>query len=45
MRISVIGAAGAVHAMCMEKFGHDVVDVDADEAKVAQLSAGRAPFY
>ncbi len=47
MRISVIGCGylGAVHAACMAKLGHDVVGVDLDEAKVAQLSGGHAPFY
>jgi UDPglucose 6-dehydrogenase len=29
----------------MAKLGHDVVGVDVDEAKVAALAAGRAPFY
>jgi UDPglucose 6-dehydrogenase len=47
MRISVIGCGylGAVHAACMAKLGHDVVGIDVDESKVAQLSGGRAPFY
>ena len=47
MRISVIGCGylGAVHAACMAKLGHDVVGIDVDEHKVAQLSAGHAPFY
>ncbi|MBU4336987.1 MAG: UDP-glucose/GDP-mannose dehydrogenase family protein [Actinobacteria bacterium] len=47
MRISVIGCGylGAVHAASMAKLGHDVVGVDVDEAKVAALAAGRAPFY
>ncbi|MCU1530661.1 MAG: rkpK [Arthrobacter sp.] len=47
MRISVIGCGylGAVHAACMAKLGHDVVGIDVDESKVAQLSAGHAPFY
>jgi UDPglucose 6-dehydrogenase len=29
----------------MAKLGHDVVGIDLDESKVAQLSAGQAPFY
>ncbi|MDQ1622582.1 MAG: UDPglucose 6-dehydrogenase, partial [Actinomycetota bacterium] len=29
----------------MAKLGHDVVGIDVDEGKVAQLSAGHAPFY
>ncbi|MGO4227836.1 UDP-glucose/GDP-mannose dehydrogenase family protein [Arthrobacter sp. YAF34] len=47
MRISVIGCGylGAVHAACMAKLGHEVVGIDVDEHKVAQLSAGHAPFY
>ncbi|WP_426976595.1 UDP-glucose dehydrogenase family protein [Pseudarthrobacter sp. O4] len=47
MRISVIGCGylGAVHAACMAKLGHDVVGIDIDEIKVAQLSRGQAPFY
>ncbi|WP_395398627.1 UDP-glucose dehydrogenase family protein [Arthrobacter sp. UC242_113] len=47
MRISVIGCGylGAVHAACMAKLGHDVVGIDVDEMKIAELSAARAPFY
>ncbi|NMM16984.1 MAG: UDP-glucose/GDP-mannose dehydrogenase family protein [Cellulomonas sp.] len=47
MRVSVIGCGylGAVHAASMAKLGHDVVGVDVDAAKVAELAAGRAPFY
>ncbi len=47
MKISVIGCGylGAVHAACMADLGHDVVGVDVDEAKVAQLAEGRAPFF
>ncbi|WP_182113091.1 MULTISPECIES: UDP-glucose/GDP-mannose dehydrogenase family protein [unclassified Actinotalea] len=47
MRISVIGCGylGAVHAACMARLGHDVVGVDVDEAKVAQLAGGEAPFF
>lgn len=47
MRISVIGCGylGAVHAACMAKLGHEVVGIDVDELKIAELSAARAPFY
>jgi len=47
VRISVIGCGylGAVHAASMAKLGHDVVGVDVDAVKVAELAAGRAPFY
>jgi len=47
MRISVIGCGylGAVHAASMADLGHEVVGIDVDEAKIAELSAGRAPFF
>ncbi|WP_025158649.1 UDP-glucose dehydrogenase family protein [Leifsonia aquatica] len=47
MRISVIGCGylGAVHAASMADLGHEVVGIDVDEAKIADLSAGRAPFF
>lgn len=47
MRISVIGCGylGAVHAAAMASLGHEVVGIDVDEAKVASLREGRAPFY
>ena len=47
MRISVIGCGylGAVHSASMAALGHDVVGIDLDGQKVAQLSTGRAPFY
>ncbi|PVU83412.1 UDP-glucose 6-dehydrogenase [Cellulomonas sp. WB94] len=47
MRVSVIGCGylGAVHAASMAKLGHDVVGVDVDAVKIAELAAGRAPFY
>ncbi|MCL2424490.1 MAG: UDP-glucose/GDP-mannose dehydrogenase family protein [Micrococcales bacterium] len=47
MRISVIGCGylGAVHATSMASLGHEVVGVDVDEAKVAALREGRAPFF
>lgn len=47
MRISVIGCGylGAVHAACMAKLGHQVVGIDVDERKIAELSAAKAPFY
>ena len=47
MRMSVIGCGylGAVHAAAMAELGHDVVGVDVDEAKIALLSAGKAPFF
>ncbi|WP_088317073.1 UDP-glucose/GDP-mannose dehydrogenase family protein [Kineosporia sp. R_H_3] len=47
MRISVMGCGylGAVHAACMADFGHEVVGVDVDEAKVKDLQAAKAPFF
>ncbi|CAH0266935.1 UDP-glucose 6-dehydrogenase [Arthrobacter sp. Bi83] len=47
MRISVIGCGylGAVHAACMAKLGHEVVGIDVDERKIADLSSSKAPFY
>lgn len=47
MRISVIGCGylGAVHAACMAKLGHEVIGIDVDERKIADLSVATAPFY
>ena len=47
MRISVIGCGylGAVHASAMAELGHDVVGIDVDERRIADLQAGRAPFF
>ena len=47
MKISVIGCGylGAVHAASMAELGHQVVGIDVDEAKVASLQRGVAPFH
>jgi UDPglucose 6-dehydrogenase len=47
MRISIIGCGylGAVHASAMAALGHDVVGVDVDERRIADLQAARAPFF
>ncbi|GAA3927379.1 UDP-glucose/GDP-mannose dehydrogenase family protein [Microbacterium soli] len=47
MKLSVVGCGylGAVHAAAMASIGHDVVGIDVDEAKIAQLASGRAPFF
>jgi UDPglucose 6-dehydrogenase len=47
MRISVVGCGylGAVHAAAMASIGHVVVGVDVDEAKIALLAGGHAPFH
>ncbi len=47
MRICVVGSGyvGLVTGACLADFGMDVVCVDQDEAKIAQLQAGRIPIY
>jgi UDPglucose 6-dehydrogenase len=47
MKISVIGAGylGATHAICMASLGHEVVLVDVDPQKIAELSKGNVPFF
>ncbi|GAA4988464.1 UDP-glucose/GDP-mannose dehydrogenase family protein [Yinghuangia aomiensis] len=47
MKLSVIGTGyvGAVHAACMAVIGHEVLGVDTDAAKIAELTQGRPPFY
>ena len=47
MKLSVIGTGylGATHAACMSSLGFEVVGVDTDAAKIAQLSKGELPFY
>lgn len=47
MRLSVIGCGylGAVHATAMASLGHEVVGIDVDEARIAILADGRAPFF
>jgi len=47
MRLSVMGCGylGAVHAACMADFGHQVIGVDVDERKVADLTQAKAPFF
>lgn len=47
MKISVIGCGylGAVHAAAMAKLGHDVVGIDVDDRKIADLQASKAPFF
>jgi UDPglucose 6-dehydrogenase len=46
-RISVIGTGylGATHAACMVELGYEVMGIDVDETKIAQLRRGEAPFY
>jgi len=47
MRIVMIGSGyvGLVSGACFADFGHDVVCVDSDEAKIAKLKAGGIPIY
>lgn len=47
MRITMIGAGyvGLVSGACFSDFGHDVVCVDKDAAKIAALEAGRMPIF
>ena len=47
MNIAMIGTGyvGLVTGSCFAETGNDVVCVDVDEAKIAGLRQGRAPFY
>ncbi|RVT83502.1 UDP-glucose/GDP-mannose dehydrogenase family protein [Rhodobacteraceae bacterium CCMM004] len=47
MRIAMIGTGyvGLVSGVCFSDFGHDVVCVDTDPAKIARLTAGEVPIY
>ncbi len=47
MKLSVIGTGylGATHAACMSSLGFEVIGVDTDAPKIAQLSRGELPFY
>ena len=47
MKLSVIGTGylGATHAACMSSLGFEVIGVDTDASKIAQLSRGELPFY
>ena len=47
MRVTVIGCGylGATHAAGMAELGYEVVGLENDPARVAELSAGRVPFY
>src|SRR5438876_2118737 len=47
MRVAMIGAGyvGLVSGACIADFGHQVVCVDKDSAKIAALNAGDVPIY
>ncbi len=47
MRIAMIGSGyvGLVSGACFAQFGHDVICVDKDAAKIARLHRGEMPIY
>jgi len=47
MRIVMIGTGyvGLVSGVCFADFGHDVICVDKDTAKIDRLNAGQVPIY
>lgn len=47
MRIAMIGTGyvGLVSGACLSEFGHEVVCIDKDEAKIADLNQGRIPIF
>ena len=47
MRVAMMGTGyvGLVSGVCFADFGHDVVCIDKDEAKIARLNAGEMPIY
>jgi len=47
MKVAVIGTGyvGLVSGACFSEFGHDVVCIDKDAAKIERLRTGRIPIY
>ena len=47
LKVSVIGTGylGATHAACMSSMGHEVIGIDVDSEKIAELNSGKVPFY
>ncbi|MCK8464006.1 UDP-glucose/GDP-mannose dehydrogenase family protein [Aliiroseovarius sp. S1339] len=47
MKIAMIGTGyvGLVSGVCFSDFGHEVICVDKDPAKIEMLEAGRVPIY
>jgi UDPglucose 6-dehydrogenase len=47
MRIAMIGTGyvGLVSGACLSEFGHEVVCIDKDQTKIADLNQGRIPIF
>ena len=47
LKLTVIGLGylGATTAVAFAKLGHEVIGIDSDANKLAQLSSGKVPFY
>ncbi len=47
MRVTVVGTGyvGLVSGTCFSEFGHEVICVDMDKAKIESLKAGKVPIY
>ena len=47
LKIAIVGSGyvGLVTAACLASYGHDVLAIDADEAKVGCLAAGQVTLY
>ena len=47
MRVAMVGSGyvGLVSGACFADFGHEVVCIDKDPAKIAALQAGRIPIF
>ena len=47
MKIAMVGTGyvGLVSGVCFSDFGHDVICVDKDPAKIKMLEAGKVPIY
>jgi UDPglucose 6-dehydrogenase len=47
MKVTIVGSGyvGLVTAVCLAEIGHEVTCVDNDEAKIAQLTAGKVPIH
>lgn len=47
MRIAMIGSGyvGLVSGACLSEFGHEVICIDKDENKIADLNKGRVPIF